>query len=200
MQIVETELPGLGSLIDLTTDEVQNHDVRSALAAYLKEFGAGVDFDTVVAQASPDIQKLFRSDVLPGGANFVTEAKYAAARDQHLPALRRLYREYFAKNGLDAMIFPTTQVPATPIGADSVEMRGRTLSFDSVISRNIAPGSTAGIPGLVLPAALTQAGLPVSIELDAPAGHDRALLGLGAAIQHVLGLVAAPRVALRTAS
>src|SRR6202035_3262337 len=71
--IVETQLPGLASLIELTTDVVQNHDVRIALAAYLKEYGAGVDFDTVVAQASPDIQRLFGSDVLQGGANCVPE-------------------------------------------------------------------------------------------------------------------------------
>src|SRR6202162_639681 len=43
--IVETQLPGLASLIELTTDAVQNHDVRVALAAYLKEYGAGVDLD-----------------------------------------------------------------------------------------------------------------------------------------------------------
>src|ERR1700724_1976362 len=90
-QVIDTELPGLASLIDLTTDPVQNHDVRVALPRYLQEYGAGVDFDTLVAQASPDIQQVFRSDVLPGGVNFVTEAKYAAARDQYLPALRRLY-------------------------------------------------------------------------------------------------------------
>src|SRR5580692_7814477 len=41
-QIVETQLPGLASLIDLTTDAVQNHDVRVALARYLEEYGAGV--------------------------------------------------------------------------------------------------------------------------------------------------------------
>ena len=32
---------GLARLIDLTTDPVQNHDVRFALARYLKEYGAG---------------------------------------------------------------------------------------------------------------------------------------------------------------
>src|SRR3984957_18179209 len=96
-QIVETQLPGLESLIDLTTDNVQNRDVRIALARYLEEYGAGVDFETVLAQASPDIQRVFRSDVLPGGARFVTEPAYGLARDRYLPALRRLYHDYFAR-------------------------------------------------------------------------------------------------------
>jgi mandelamide amidase len=193
--IVETRLPGLASLIELTTDAVQNHDVRIALPAYLKEYGAGVDFDTLVAQASPDIQQVFRSDVLPGGANFVTEPKYAAARDQYLPALRRLYADYFARTRVAAMVFPATLVPAPRIGEETtVDSGGRPLPFDTAVARNIAPGSTAGIPGLVLPVALTRGGLPVAIEFDAPAGADRALLALGLSAERALGTLPAPRV------
>jgi mandelamide amidase len=193
--IIETELPGLASLIDLTTDAVQNHDVRIALPAYLKEYGAGVDFDTLLAQASPDIQRVFKSDVLPGGTNFVTEQKYAAARDQYLPALRRLYQDYFARTGVAAMVFPTTLVPAPRIGEETtVDVGGRPLPFDTVVARNIAPGSTAGLPGLVLPVGLTHAGLPVAIEFDAPAGADRALLALGLSAERALGTLPAPRL------
>ncbi len=192
-QIVETQLPGLAALIDLTTDAVQNHDVRIALASYLKEFGAGVDFDTLIAQASPDIQAVFRSDVLPGGANFVTESAYAEARDRYLPALRNLYRDYFARTHVAAMIFPTTLVPAPRIGEEvTIEVRGRPLPFETAVARNIAPGSTAGLPGLVLPVGLTHSGLPVSIELDGPSGSDRALLALGLAVERVLGRLPAP--------
>jgi Asp-tRNA(Asn)/Glu-tRNA(Gln) amidotransferase A subunit family amidase len=193
--IVETQLPGLASLIELTTDDVQNHDVRIALAGYLKEYGAAVDFDTLVAQASPDIQRVFKSDVLPGGAHFVTEPKYAAARDQHLPALRRLYADYFARTGVAAMVFPTTLVPAPRIGEETtVDVGGRPLPFDTAVARNIAPGSTAGVPGLVLPVGLTRGGLPVAIEFDAPAGADRALLALGLSAERVLGTLPAPRL------
>lgn len=195
VQIIETPLPGLAALIDLTTDAVQNHDVRVALPRYLKQYGAGVDFDALVAQASPDIQRLFRSDVLPGGAHFVGEPAYAAARDQYLPALRRLYQEYFARTNVAAMVFPTTMVAAPRIGEEtSVEVRGRPLPFERVIARNIAPGSTAGIPGLVLPVGLTHGGLPVSLEIDAPAGADRALLALGLGLERVLGPLPAPQL------
>jgi Asp-tRNA(Asn)/Glu-tRNA(Gln) amidotransferase A subunit family amidase len=193
-RIVETQLPGLQALIDLTTDAVQNHDVRVALARYLKEYGAGVDFDTVIARASPDIQKIFASDVLPGGANFVTEPVYAAARDRYLPALRDLYREYFARTHVTAMVFPATLVPAPRIGEErTVEVRGHPLPFDVAVARNIAPGSTAGLPGLVLPVGLTHGGLPVAIEFDAPSGADRAVLALGLGAEHVLGPLPAPR-------
>ena len=194
-QIVETELPGLADLVALTTDLVQNHDVRIALPRYLKDYGADVTFEQLVQQASPDIQAIFRSDVLPGGRNFVPEAAYSAARDTHLPAMRRLYKDYFARTGVAAIVFPATLAPATPIGADdTVDIRGKKVPFSVAVGRNIAPGSTAGIPGLVLPAGLTSAGLPVGIEFDGPSGSDRALLTLGLALEKALGPTPAPRV------
>jgi mandelamide amidase len=195
VEIVETSLPGLAGLIALTTDQVQNHDVRVALARYLQDYSAGIDFDALVAAASPDIQAVFRSDVLPGAPHFVTEAVYAAARDTYLPALRRLYAEYFTRTGVAAIVFPATRVAATPIGADStVSIAGREVPFDEAIARNIAPGSTAGLPGLVLPAGLTAAGLPVALEFDGPAGGDRTLLALGLALERELGILPAPKI------
>jgi Asp-tRNA(Asn)/Glu-tRNA(Gln) amidotransferase A subunit family amidase len=191
--LIETQLPDLPRLIDLTTDAVQNHDVRIFLAAFLREYGAGVSFDEVLAGASDDIQAVFRRDVLPGGPGFVAESVYAAARDEHLPALRRMYADYFARSGVAAMLFPATLVPPPAIGDEGPQRIGaRDIPFDVAVARNIAPGSTAGIPGLVLPAGLTSAGLPVAIELDAPGGADRALLGLGLALERALGPIPAP--------
>ena len=193
--LVETELPGLSRLIEQTTDQVQNHDVRLSLAQYLKDYGAHLTFEEVVRQASPDIQALFKSDVLPGGPNFVSEQFYAAARDIHLPALRRLYRDYFARTGVAAVVFPATMAPSPLIGEDvTVEIRGRPVPFFTVVGRNIAPGSTVGLPGLVLPAGLTKTGLPVGIEFDGPRGADRALLALGLTLERALGPVRAPTI------
>src|SRR5580692_218612 len=194
-EIIETSLPGLQSLIDLTTSTVQLHDVRTALARYLKKYATGLSFDKVLAQASADIQETFRNYVLPGAPNFVSEAAYAAARDTHLPALRSLYQEYFARTGVAAIVFPATMIAATPIGEDvTVSIQGRKVRFDIAIARNIAPGSTAGIPGLVLPAGLTAAGLPVGIEFDAPAAADRPLLALGAGLERALGPISPPNI------
>jgi Asp-tRNA(Asn)/Glu-tRNA(Gln) amidotransferase A subunit family amidase len=193
--LVESELPGLAHLIDLITEPVQNHDVRLALAHYLREYRTGVTFEQLVSQASPDIQEIFRSDVLPGGRNFVTEAAYAAVLSTHLPALQHLYHDYFSRTGVAALVFPTTMVPALPIGTEAdVTIHGRQVSFETAIARNIAPGSTAGLPGLVLPAGLTAGGLPVAIELDAAGGTDRALLALGMSVVDVLGPLSPPHL------
>jgi mandelamide amidase len=191
--LVETPLPGIEHLVDLTTDQIQNHDVRLALARYLEEYGAGVTLDQLVAQASPDIRATFASDVMLGGANFISEHVYEAARDWYLPELRQIYRSYFEKSGVAAMVFPATRVPAPRIGEEfTLNIRGKSVPFDQAVARNIAPGSTAGIPGLVLPAGLTTDGLPVALEFDVPEREDRALLELGSSLERALGPLPAP--------
>jgi indoleacetamide hydrolase len=193
--LVESTLPGLQGLIDRSTAQIQNHDVRLALAHFLKDYGAGLSLQQLIARASPDIQAVFNSDILPGAKNFVPEETYAAARDQVLPALRSLFHEYFRNNRVDAIVFPATMVLAPKIGDDELlEVGGRSISFTTAISRNIDPGSTTGLPGLVLPAGLSPGGLPVSLEFDGPAGSDRRLLALGAGFERVLGRLPPPRL------
>lgn len=193
VSLVESSLPGLAGLIDLTTYPVQNHDVRPALTRYLADYSAGVTFDELLRLASPDIRESFRTEVMPGGVHFVSDQAYATMVETHLPALRTLFRDYFARTGVEAIVFPATRIPATTIGTSTVTIQGRQVPFDEAISRNIAPGSTAGLPGLVLPAGLTSAGLPVAIELDGPVGADRRLLAVGMSIASLLGTVPSPR-------
>ena len=194
VELVEGSMPGLDRVVDLTTGPVQNHDVAAALARYLDTYGARLTVEELIAQASPDIRAVFRSDVLPGGANVVPQSAYEAACTVHLPALRRLYRDYFARARVAALVFPATMVPPPAIGNDATVTTsdGRSLPFETAVARNIAPGSTAGVPGLVLPAGLTSGGLPVAIEFDAPASSDRTLLALGHSLERALGPLPVP--------
>jgi len=193
--LVEADVPRLGELVALTTAQVQLYHVMPMLKRYLQDFNTGISFDELMQQASPDIQATFACYVLPGGELVIPEADFIAARDQHLPALRETLKNYFATNNLAAMIFPTAQIAAPPIGQDSeVLLNGKTVPFEVVISRNISPGSTAGLPGLVIPADLNSDGLPVTLEIDGPEGSDRNLLGIGLAIENVLGHLPPPNV------
>ena len=101
--------------------------------------------------------------------------------------LQAAYADYFSGNRLDAMIFPTAILPARPIGDDlTVELNGEQVPTFFTFIRNTDPGSNAAIPGISLPAGLTAQGLPVGIELDSPAGSDRRLLAIAAAIEPLL--------------
>jgi mandelamide amidase len=191
---VEVDLPEVPGLVGRITGPLQLHDVLPSLARYLRESGAPVDLAGLLAQVSPDVLGVLARFSVEGAPEAVPETVYAAARDVHRPALQRLFADCFARHGIAALVFPTTMVPATPIGAaETVMIDGVAVPFMTAIARNIAPGSTAGLPGLVLPGGLTpRTRLPVGIELDGPAGSDRALLALGRAITAVLAPMPAP--------
>jgi hypothetical protein len=66
-------------------------------------------------------------------------------------------------------------VTATPIGADQhIRINNVAFAFATSVGRNIAPGSTAGLAGLVLPTGLAD-GMTMVIELGGPAGSARKL-------------------------
>jgi indoleacetamide hydrolase len=195
VELIEAEVPDLGTLVGLTTYQVMGYDVRFEVPKYLRQYGAGVSFDEVVGRASPHIRDEIRN-VLPGGPSFVSEKTYRAAVDVYLPRLRRIYRDFFTRTGAVAMVFPTTMVTAPDIGnEDEVRIRGAAVPFDVAMARNIAPGSTVGLPGLVLPAGIAANGLPVALEFDGPHGADRMLLGAGLSVESVLGAIAQPPLA-----
>jgi mandelamide amidase len=190
--IIEADVPGLGALIEAITLPVQVHDVVPSLKAWLAASGADFAFDDVIAKVSPDVTALLQHFALPGAPFAIPEEMYAAARDVHLPALRALMAEWFAQNRVDAMLLPVTMTTATPIGEDqTIRIGDADVPFPTAMGRNIAPGSTAGLPGLVIPGGLAD-GLPVAIELDGPAGSDRRLLGIGLALEALLGTLRPP--------
>jgi mandelamide amidase len=193
VELVEAEVSELSRLIELTTGPIQSHDVLYTLTKYLKDYAVGVTFEEVVARASADVKRDFERYVLPGGKFFIAEAVYQAARDIHLPKLKKNFADYFARTGVAAIVFPATMVPPTLIGQDeAVMIGGKKVAFETAVARNIASGSTASLPGLVLPAGLTSSGLPIALEFDGPTGSDRALLALGASVERLLGHIAGP--------
>lgn len=194
VEIVESEFPQLANLHESITTPVITHDVGPALGSYLKEYRVGLNFEQLVNQASPGVRDDLRQ-VLAGGTDFVSDGAYEIIVNKKLPELRRLYQDYFSRTGVAAIVFPATAVPALPVGAEGdVSIGNRRISLFTALARNITPTGSAAIPGLVLPAGLTASGLPVGIELDAPAGTDRALLALGMSVTEVLGAVPPPRI------
>jgi mandelamide amidase len=192
--LVEAPAPDLGRLVGLVTATVQVHDAATALTRYLRESGAPVTFDAMMDQVSADVKGLFEQVVLPGAPFAPSEPAYLAARDVHRPAMQRVFADMFARHDIAAILFPTTMTVATPIGeAQTVVLNGVPTPFSTAVAHNIAPGSTTGLPGLVLPTGLArESGLPLSLELDGPAGEDRRLLSIGLAIEAVLERPPAP--------
>jgi mandelamide amidase len=193
-EMVDVDLPGLAELNAQVSFQIALHEPIEDIPAYLAASGlTDVDLTRIVAQvASPDVQGAFAAVMADAFG-----AAYPEAMSVHRPAMQALYARYFADNRLDAMLFPTTILPAAPIdeaaGSGTVSVNGAapTDTFGTFI-RNTDPGSNAGIPGLSIPAGLTAGGLPVGLEIDGPVGSDRRLLAIGLSIEAVLGRVPPP--------
>jgi len=163
------------------------------MKAYLQESGTGIGYPQLAEQcASPDVRGMLTSLL---GANAVPEAVYREAVGKHRAALQAALEAYLERYALAAMIFPTTPMPARPIGEDeTVEVNGKRVPTFFTYIRNTDPASNAALPGLSLPVGLTRGGLPVGMELDAPSGQDARLLAIGLAYEASLPPMPAPKL------
>ena len=191
--LVEADMPDVPTLDEAAGFPIALFETLVELDRYISESGLALDLtELAAAVASPDVASLLQAILTPEGA--IPEPVYREALEQTRPALQAAYAEYFASNGVIAAIFPTTPLPAAPIGEDeTVELNGARVPTFPTFIRNTAPSSLAGIPGVSLPAGLCADGLPIGMELDGPAGSDRALLALSAAVEAVLSATPAPR-------
>jgi mandelamide amidase len=191
--LVEGDVADVHALDAAAGFPIALYEVVTDLDRYLVEHETGLDFANLLEQVkSPKVK-----DALAGlvGAGAVSEASYREALGKHRPALQETYRRYFRERGVAAMVFPTTPLPAAKVGEDdTVMLNGVPVpTFGSYI-RNLCPGSAAGIPGLSLPAGMTQAGLPVGIAIDGPDNSDHQLLAIGLALETLLPRLPAPLV------
>jgi indoleacetamide hydrolase len=163
------------------------------LAKYLTKFEIPLDVNGVAAQIkSPDVKGVFDGMVVPGAPKAIPPEAYTAALATR-PQLKKLFADSFAKHRIAAIAFPMTPLPAAPIGEDEqTKLNGQDVPTFPTFIRNADPGSNAGIPGITIPVARTQAGLPIGLGLDGPAGSDRKLLAIGLALEKLFGRLPAP--------
>jgi mandelamide amidase len=190
--LVEGDIPDVGRLDNEAGFPIALYETVEDLDRYLAGHGSALKYRELVAQCgSPDVAGLLQS---LAGEGAVPAAAYRHALDVLRPQLQAAYRDHFRRHDIAAVVFPTTPLPAAPIGDDeTVELNGERVPTFPTFIRNTSPGSVAGIPGISLPAALTAAGLPLGLELDGPEGSDATLLAIAAAVEAVLPPLPAPR-------
>jgi indoleacetamide hydrolase len=191
---VEVDMPKLSELNGQVGFPVALYEAYDDMVAFLKR-GPKISIeDLAKAISSPDVKGTYDGLViprkLPGPNNTVVDAKpaYDAAIRTARPALQQLYRDTFAHNHLDAIVFPTVPRVAIDSNPDSSSLANFVLYI-----QNTDPGSNAGVPGIQIPIALgATSQLPVGMELDGPSGSDRRLLAIGLALENLLGKIPPP--------
>ena len=104
---------------------------------------------------------------------FALSAGYADQFYNQALKVRRLIRNDFdaAFKEVDVLIGPTTPTPAFKFGDKTADPLAMYLSDIYTITANLA-----GIPGLSIPCGLTKGGLPIGLQLLAPAFAEETLL------------------------
>lgn len=168
------------------------YETMPAIEAFLREQGAGVTFDQMLAQASAGMQSVFKALVLPPNRPSDETYQWALNRREQIKAD---IRSHFDRHGIAVLAFPPIMIPPPKIGEDTeVTIRGEKVPLYITMARNTGLGSCANMSSLILPAGMTASGLPVGLEFDALNGADKDLLSLGLSMEKALGPISAPRV------
>ena len=185
--LVEADIEGFTELQDQSSFPIALYEVAAEMPVYLQQFEAGVSMEQLAAAiASPDVAGVVNASI---GDGAVPEAVYQQAL-QARTELRKRYQAYFDEQDLDAIVFPTTPLPARDIsGSDeTVALNGERVPTFPTYIRNTNPASIVGGPGISLPAGTTTEGLPVGIEIDGAENADRALLAIALAMEALLSI------------
>jgi Asp-tRNA(Asn)/Glu-tRNA(Gln) amidotransferase A subunit family amidase len=183
VDLVEMDLPGVAEASAEASFPIALYEFVRDMRQYLGSRQRGITLEQLIAGVgSPDVAGAVGT-LLSGGA--IPEAVYQQAL-QSRQRLQALYRDAFEQHRLSALLFPTTPRTAARIGEDeTVMLNGRALPTFLTFIRNTDPGSNAALPGITLPIGLA-GGLPVGLALDGPAGSDRRLLAIAAAVEAAL--------------
>ena len=191
--LVYVDLPTLFDLNSKVSFPIALTEPLTDLPAYLRANGySKMSLTELTAKiASPDVKAVFENI-----KSSAMRDAYPEAMSVHRPALQALYASYFKDNTVDAILYPTTILPAADIdavnGSSKVQLNGNSTDTLAAFIRNVDPASNAGIPGISLFAGMTSGGLPVGIELDSPLGTDSRLLGIAMSVEKVLGTAPPP--------
>ncbi len=190
--LVKADIPNIDKLDRDVDFPMSLYECKRDFPEYFAEYGIKIE-DVVAQIASPDVKYPFDHFVL--GKEAVTEQAYNEVMTVHRVTMIKAYTDYFKNNKVDAIIFPTTVLPARPIeGSDeSVALNGqKTPTFPAYI-KNTSPGSNAGMAGVTMPVGLTAQGLPVGMEIDILPGQDEKLLSIALALEEIFGNVPPPK-------
>jgi amidase len=128
----------------------------------------------------PDDFKQSLADNIRAGEH-LTGADVARAYSQRT-ALSERMREFFA--GHDLLVLPTSQVPPFPADQEfPAEINGKPMETYLDWMRASYLITVTGCPAISVPLGRTPDGLPVGVQLVAPHGADRFLLGVAAALE-----------------
>src|SRR5579859_36 len=123
----------------------------------------------------------------------VTAITYLEAMDQRAAFLAQ-FASALAEANVDALVVPTTPIPAPLIGEESTTIDGKDHATRALLLRLDRPANLAGLPAVSLPCGLTNSGLPLGLQFIAANSADAKLLSLSQSAEAVLPKIGRPQL------
>jgi len=121
----------------------------------------------------------------------VSAVDYLRALELREKFIGALYRTILV-NELDALIVPTTPIPAPRLGEGSVTIKDSGYSTRALLLRLNRPANLAGVPAISVPCGLTDAGLPLGLQFIGFRNAERKLLEIAYHFEQAYPLGAQP--------
>ncbi len=115
----------------------------------------------------------------------VNATTYLEAMELREKFIRQFHTAVSAAH-VDALVVPTTPIPAPLIGEESTTINGKDHATRALLLRLNRPANLAGIPAITLPYGLTPSSLPIGIQLIGCASEDASLLAAAAVMEKLL--------------
>ena len=124
----------------------------------------------------------------------VTATSYLQALEQR-EAFIGGFHAAMADARLDAIVVPTTPIPAPAIGEETTSVCGTNHPTRALLLRNNRPANLGGLPAISISCGLTPDGLPVGLQLIGCVTHETLLLRIAHAFELAHPSVRPPLVA-----
>ncbi|WP_028009110.1 amidase family protein [Solimonas flava] len=158
-------------------------EFKAQLTEYLHTLKPGFprSFDEIVAKANDPAtryrspEKAYALKYTAAQALDLSDPQYLALKNEEMVAIKAGIDALFSKHKLDAIVYPTSPTPATPIVPDPDKPADPRAASGSATSF----ANQTGYPDLIVPAGMSAGGLPVTISFFGPAWSEPKLLGYG---------------------
>jgi aspartyl-tRNA(Asn)/glutamyl-tRNA(Gln) amidotransferase subunit A len=125
----------------------------------------------------------------------VSAVDYLRAREFR-EKFKAFLEETLLTNNIDAVVVPTTPIPAPRIGEDSINLTisvdglsvTKSLPVRSLLLRLCRPANLAGVPAISVPCGLSRSGLPIGLQFIASWTDEPLLLELASNFEQVCPL------------
>ena len=100
-----------------------------------------------------------------------------------------------AMGGVDALLLPTTPLPAAKIGEDvETDLNGKKVNTFLTFIKDCDPISIVGYPAITVPAGYSSEGLPIGLQIVTRPFEEGKLLQMGHAFEQATNVWKAPKL------